>query len=306
MSRGKSRENQRIVEPLATQKNEELTIQIMEITPDIAKKWLEGHENVREVSWHRVEAFANDMRDGRWQLTHQGICFNANGDLIDGQHRLHAIVRSGKTVRMMVCRTTVGTIKDPIDRGAPRTIATIMGVSNRDTAALNVLRFFEAGYKISSPLTLGEAEEIFNHHKQWIDQVNAIRNKGNLLGGVMASCVWAMPLDTERVLEFAHQVATGEMIKKGDPAFAFRWWRERNKRFQPMELSLACLNCIRYHLNSKQIAAVYFGPSGYRAITTRRRFLNIPFTPEPELVPSMGFNTGLRNLLDRDDPEKSS
>jgi hypothetical protein len=45
---------------------------------------------------------AADMAAGRWQLTHQGIAIGPNGEVIDGQHRLHAVVLSGVTVMMLV------------------------------------------------------------------------------------------------------------------------------------------------------------------------------------------------------------
>ena len=62
---------------------------VVSITPAKARKWLEkNHPRNRPVSWSRVEAFANDMLDGNWRLTHQGICFDGDGFLVDGQTRL--------------------------------------------------------------------------------------------------------------------------------------------------------------------------------------------------------------------------
>ncbi len=42
------------------------------------------------------------MRKGHWAVTHQGIAFDTNGNLIDGQHRLEAIRISGVSVKIMV------------------------------------------------------------------------------------------------------------------------------------------------------------------------------------------------------------
>ena len=41
---------------------------------------------------------ARDMKAGHWRLTHQGIAFDPAGVLIDGQHRLWAIVESDTTL----------------------------------------------------------------------------------------------------------------------------------------------------------------------------------------------------------------
>lgn len=54
----------------------------------------------RPVSNGHVDKLARSMSDGEWYETHQGIAFDVNGMLIDGQHRLLAIVKS-KTKQWM-------------------------------------------------------------------------------------------------------------------------------------------------------------------------------------------------------------
>ena len=70
------------------------------------------------------------IMNGTWVATHQGLAFNVRDELIDGQHRLKAVVLAGKAVRMMV---TFGlpsiisgsemTTMDAVDRGATRSVA---------------------------------------------------------------------------------------------------------------------------------------------------------------------------------------
>jgi len=75
------------------------------ITPQFAIDILENHNPLnRNVSENVVQAYANDMKNERWLLTHQGIAFDVNGNLVDGQHRLWAVVFSGKEVLMNVTR----------------------------------------------------------------------------------------------------------------------------------------------------------------------------------------------------------
>jgi len=54
------------------------------------------------------------MKAGRWKLTHVGIAFDINNVLQDGQHRLWAVVFSGRTVEMSV---TFNTPADCIPEG---------------------------------------------------------------------------------------------------------------------------------------------------------------------------------------------
>ncbi len=74
------------------------------ITPDKARKLLEGNRDNRVIRDAHVQFLASEMKKGRWTLTHQGICIAANGRLLDGQHRLFAVVFSGISVPMMVTR----------------------------------------------------------------------------------------------------------------------------------------------------------------------------------------------------------
>jgi len=76
----------------------------VEITPSIAAATLEYSGLNRRLNPMRVNNFAEDMQRGRWKLTHQGIALDENGFLIDGQHRLQAIVKSGVTIKMNVTK----------------------------------------------------------------------------------------------------------------------------------------------------------------------------------------------------------
>src|SRR4051812_17796470 len=99
-----------------------------EITPKKAAAYLEKNVSNRVVRKGTVTAYARDMKLGNWIPTHQGIAFNDRDELIDGQHRLHAIVESGVTVKMLISRgipAETGTMRtmDAVDRGAVRSVA---------------------------------------------------------------------------------------------------------------------------------------------------------------------------------------
>jgi hypothetical protein len=80
-----------------------LRSQWIEVTPELAARWLKNNFRNRSVREDVVSAYARDMANGRWVYTHQGIAFNDRDELIDGQHRLHAVILSGlAAVRMMV------------------------------------------------------------------------------------------------------------------------------------------------------------------------------------------------------------
>jgi len=75
----------------------------VDVTPELAKSWLDANELDRPVSELDVQKYAAHMEAGLWQpLSHNGIAFTEDGMLLDGLHRLHAVIRCGKTVPMVV------------------------------------------------------------------------------------------------------------------------------------------------------------------------------------------------------------
>jgi hypothetical protein len=96
--------------------------ELVSITPGMAEAYLGKNIINRNVSERLVNKYAEDMANGNWGLTHQGIAFYADGTLADGQHRLCGIIKSGKTIKMLV---TTGVKKETsidIDAGRPRSI----------------------------------------------------------------------------------------------------------------------------------------------------------------------------------------
>jgi hypothetical protein len=72
------------------------------VTPAMAKSWLE-HRNIernRRFSSALATKYAAQMNAGQWKITHQGMAFDWDGFLLDGQHRAGAIVILGKPIDM--------------------------------------------------------------------------------------------------------------------------------------------------------------------------------------------------------------
>lgn len=99
------------------------------IDPSLARLLLESNVLNRPVSWPHVRRIARDMESGNWRLTHQGIALDRNGKLVDGQHRLNAILESKTTQRMVVTYNVEPESFHSIDIAIqPRSIAQVAGL----------------------------------------------------------------------------------------------------------------------------------------------------------------------------------
>lgn len=76
--------------------------QTVMVTPEKAKEWLQRMGKNRKLSPIHVNNLAVAMKQGHWVLNGQTISFSAEGKLLDGQHRLNAVIQSGMTVPMAI------------------------------------------------------------------------------------------------------------------------------------------------------------------------------------------------------------
>lgn len=97
------------------------------ITPIGAERMLKhANKNNRRISSKVVRTYAHDMKTGKWD---EGSCspivFNEDGILVDGHHRLHAVIKAGVPVKMLV---VTGASRDSslYDRGKLRSTSDIL------------------------------------------------------------------------------------------------------------------------------------------------------------------------------------
>lgn len=144
------------------------------VTPDKAKNWLRSNTINRDVRQSHVDRLASDMASGRWLVTHQGVAFNCDGTLLDGQHRLLAIIQSGTSQWMCVTNglpaNSISAIDDHQKRSTADSLKIVHGVSspniNRSAAAA---AWMVSGVGVDrAPIRLSRQEQIqvfFEHEK---------------------------------------------------------------------------------------------------------------------------------------------
>lgn len=205
-----------------------LRSQWMDVTPEMAKRWLENNFRNRPLDQETVTAYARDMTIGNWAPTHQGIAFNDRDELIDGQHRLHAIVTSGNTIRMMVTFGLPSTIEgkemttmDCVDRGRTRSVADQLriqhGLANGKLISMitNYLSQLCCGER-TRRMSVGQALEVyrlFEPETNWIIDHRS-KQPGLRMGGVLSAFALALASEVGGSVVIAkmhEQLVSGEV-----------------------------------------------------------------------------------------------
>ncbi len=240
------------------------------ITPEIAREMLTHNHNNRRLRNTTVVAYARDMRMGEWLSNHQGIAFDEAGSLIDGQHRLAAVVISGVAICALVARgvptkidTARATTMDTIDRGAGRTIADMLklGHGTVDANAVQAICALLVIYGVQQTnrarkMSLPQALAVIDLWRA--DITFAVQGRAKQLGlrsaPVMAALAFAHAVKPKLAKEFYEQLVTGEGIFKGTPVFTLREYllanikdKARSERLKVIEFILTAI-----HLHGKK------------------------------------------------------
>lgn len=141
--------------------DQKISATVESITPELAKKYLETQQLNRNVNKLRVSEYADRMRKNQWVIS-QPITFDSEGCLIDGQHRLLAVVKFGCPVTFSVMRGLPKVSASVFDIGQKRTIAQvakIQGINTlRMTEKLGILNAAIMGSKLKPRTKKAEAE----------------------------------------------------------------------------------------------------------------------------------------------------
>lgn len=92
------------------------------VTPRVAAAYLAMNHDNRHLSAAVVRRLSEEMKAGLWRHTHQGIAFDDSGALIDGQHRLTAILSADVAQWMLVTEGLPRKAQEAMDGGKKRSV----------------------------------------------------------------------------------------------------------------------------------------------------------------------------------------
>lgn len=137
------------------------------ITPEKAEIYLKQNTQNRKLRKTWVESLSQAMLKGQYSLTHQGIAFDVNGVLIDGQHRLSAIVKSGVAQYVLVVTGVPVDAYKNVDIGVKRTHSDTTKLNSNITEVINKIAKFIYG---ENKLT---ADDVLNYYSVFGESIDS-------------------------------------------------------------------------------------------------------------------------------------
>jgi len=212
--------------------------EIKTITPSTAKEMLKRNNGNRNLSMAHVNFLTKEMLSGNWQFDGQPIRFTEGGTLLDGQHRLNAVIKSEIAQDFLIIRGIEKDAFKVMDTGKRRSSGdalSALGVAqpNNIAAAARMIIILERGFSSQNTNTQNKPSntdvlEFYNRHPE----IAVLVNEGGRLyvdfGKVLPiSTITAFKyLMNKRSVthsdEFWQKLCTGIGLEKGSAIAALR------------------------------------------------------------------------------------
>jgi hypothetical protein len=209
------------------------------ITPSLAQNMLETSARTgfinRNISQVMVRIYAQQMKKGEWILSNDAICIDNEGAIINGQHRLQAIILSGCSVMMLVCYGIDRNAFSKMDRVKRRTDAdnlSVLGVANNKTIApgLRTLAtylskgvFHEGGHGLIDAIHFFP---LYEKYEAEFQQGVSFYQRQNVKRLTSAACVCLavifLSIEQSKAASFFEGFIKGENLASKNPILALR------------------------------------------------------------------------------------
>lgn len=219
------------------------------------------------------------LQNGQWQMTPQGIAVSQDGQLLDGQHRLTAIAKSGISAQMVVAYNVPDECIAVLDTGRKRTPGdafSIFGVTDPSLSAAST-RIYELWRKChhlvwTSTLLNLSNQDLYERYQEFGEAranfARRIANKSNseyrpLIKSVCYAFVLCLQDAgySEQVIEkFFYMLSSGIGLTEGQPIYAFRklisngHFQDKKCDYKLRQRFFACLiKLFNYELDGERI-----------------------------------------------------
>ena len=213
-----------------------ITLEFVEVGPALAKKWLDLNTNNRNTKKGNLSKITRAMELDEFRFVGDPIRFDVKGRLIDGQHRLLGIRRSGTSQTLLVMRGFHEEAQLYVDQGSVRLagdqvrISGVAESATNDWASIARLAIRWDAEDLTTNILVPSNPEIVAFCSEHLDQMRRAvaaakaqysRVKGRVpVAG--ATYFFAEQIDAVLAVEFFRKLATGADLPAGDPVFALR------------------------------------------------------------------------------------
>lgn len=190
------------------------------VSPEMAQEFLLHNAGNRSISQKTVALYAREMINGTWAESPEGICFNQRGELIDGQHRLLAVIQSKQPQRMLVITGCPDEATPHLDSGRKRSICDRIRIGSPElawvtTKSTGICAILEHCFRNTMP-TQDETKRFLTDHRDsfmWILQNYRVSEHGLQKASIRAAIMVAYENGvSEKLLTELCEILAGKTV----------------------------------------------------------------------------------------------
>lgn len=220
---------------------------VTHVGPELAERWLTRNTKNRPIRQRDVDRYARDITAGNWIMTGEAIKFDTTGTLVDGQHRLWAIIEAGQAVRMMVVTGLPPESQSVMDSGVKRKAGDALQLAgfknaNNVAAAARLGIAFDNGQLTRARSAMdgnGQAAPSHSEIRHWVDLnpgisdavTDTMRWPGRSKAAAATSLLILRRINHSEASQFFGRIVDLDFDGKGDPKKAL-YERLMNSRTQ--------------------------------------------------------------------------
>lgn len=254
-------------------RRKKLEAEYVRITPAMAKEMLKQNFSNRRLSERAIKLYARDMVRGHWDGENgETVKFAADGCLLDGQHRLHAIIMAGVPVEMLVVTGLKRTAQKTMDVGRKRNASdTFMldGESNTTilSAVLKRVALWDEGHRrrFREPVSNADLAALLEARpeiRRSVDIASRTHRAFKLLpGSAMGTTHHLLSrIDMEKATWFFGKIETPSDLAQDHPVFILRERAVRDiglqKRVDDVRAMTYIIKCWNYYRKGESMERI--------------------------------------------------
>lgn len=250
------------------------------LTPEMATELLECNTINRPLSDSHVHRIARQINDGKWKFNGDTIKIAKTGDVLDGQHRLWAIIEAKKPVDTILVQgiekdafSTIDTLRKPRSGADVVALAGQLRYRSVISAALSWMMRWQHGVlqdyrNAANKIENSDIEEMFRAHPGMVQAVERVRKVRSLVNHPIIAFLYY--LLANRNAELAERLISTLEDPAGvgvmDPFYKLRMFftTDHHRRKEPLVIIALAIKAINAAHKGEKINVLVWKNQGSR------------------------------------------
>lgn len=247
-----------------------VTVSVETIIPEVAKEMLDHNTHNRPQSWKKMIEYAAAITNGEWVLNGETIVIAPDGTILNGQHRLSAVVESNLAIETVVVRGIPKSAFPTLDQVKRRSIGDVLAINGEKNyctlsgAIAWVYKLDDEYSGVNGTMRSPIALEVLDNNQGLRDSLNFILTNSveKIMSGGMASALHYLMAKEDSTLAdpFWEGIGTGAQLSKRSPALVLRaaLFNNKNsdKKLSPRHICALCIKAWNVARKNKQCTTI--------------------------------------------------